>query len=72
MGLDDLPADCLAFHAGTRLENDQIVTAGGRVLGLTCLKPTLAEAIDSVYAAAEKVTFENMHYRSDIGKTLGK
>ena len=70
-GLDVLPDDCLVFHAGTRRQDHQVVTAGGRVLGLTSIKPTLDEALTAVYAAAEKVTFQGMHYRRDIGRTPG-
>ncbi len=68
-GLDEVPDGCLVFHAGTRLKDGRIVTAGGRVLGLTMVAPTLAEAIDRVYEAAGHISFENMHYRRDIGKT---
>ena len=53
------------------IEPGQVVTAGGRVLGLTSIKPTLDEALTAVYAAAEKVTFQGMHYRRDIGRTPG-
>ena len=56
------------FHAGTKkLEGGTLVTSGGRVLGLSVTAPTLREAIDGAYAAAEKLSFENMHYRRDIG-----
>ena len=56
------------FHAGTKkLRDGTLVTNGGRVLGLSVTAPTLREAIDRAYAAAEKVSFENMHYRRDIG-----
>lgn len=71
-GLDELPDDCLVFHAGTRLHEGQLVTAGGRVLGLTCVRPSLDEAIDAVYASAANVYFQDMHYRHDIGRTLSK
>ena len=71
-GLDGLPDDCLAFHAGTRFQEGQYVTAGGRVLGLTCVRPSLDEAIDAVYAAASHVDFQDMHYRHDIGRTLSR
>ena len=68
-GLDKLPTDCLAFHAGTRRESGKVVTSGGRVLGLTLIAPTLEEAIDAAYSAAANVSFEHMHYRRDIGRT---
>lgn len=56
------------FHAGTRLHNGQCVTAGGRVLGVTAPGSDLREAISRVYAAVEKIHFEGIHYRRDIGK----
>lgn len=60
----------LVFHAGTKLdENGRIVTAGGRVLGVTALAKTLPEAIDRAYAAVSCISFQNSHYRNDIGRT---
>ena len=47
----------------------QIVTAGGRVLGVTALGGTLDEAIDNAYAAAKPISFTGMHFRTDIGRT---
>lgn len=55
------------FHAGTRVQDRQLMTAGGRVLGVTAAAEDLPSAIDRAYAAASKVTFEGMHYRKDIG-----
>jgi phosphoribosylamine--glycine ligase len=55
------------FHAGTaRSDDDTLVTAGGRVLDVTALAPTLAQARDRAYEAAARISFEGMHYRSDI------
>jgi phosphoribosylamine--glycine ligase len=60
------------FHAGTRLENDQFVTDGGRVLGVTAVQQDLASAMMLAYEAVNKIHFEGMHYRRDIGaKGLG-
>ena len=56
------------FHAGTRLRDGQYVTAGGRVLGVTASGNDLREAISRVYAAVEKIHFEGIHYRRDIGR----
>jgi phosphoribosylamine--glycine ligase len=58
----------IAFHAGTRRDGDRLVTAGGRVLGITAVSHSgsLREAVSSVYAAVSAVTFEGMHYRRDI------
>lgn len=58
----------VVFHAGTQLKNNKIVTSGGRVLGVTGLGNTVKEAIDKTYKAVEKIDFEGMHYRRDIGQ----
>lgn len=55
------------FHAGTRLEGGELVTAGGRVLGVTAVAETLLAAVKDAYAAADHIHFEGMHKRSDIG-----
>ncbi len=63
--------DCFVFHAGTKLdEKGEIVTSGGRVLGVTALGRDLKEARDNAYKAQELVTFENKYYRHDIGKAI--
>jgi phosphoribosylamine--glycine ligase len=54
------------FHAGTALKDGLVVTNGGRVLGVTAWRPTLAEARAAAYAAVEKISFEGAHYRRDI------
>ena len=56
------------FHAGTRLAGSELVTSGGRVLGVTASGDDLAAAIQHTYAAVEKIGFEGMHYRHDIGR----
>ncbi len=61
-------ADIVVFHAGTKLEDEKIVTNGGRVLGVTAVGQTLEAAIEKAYEAVPKIYFENMHYRKDIGK----
>jgi phosphoribosylamine---glycine ligase len=58
------------FHAGTANDQDKVVTAGGRVLGVTATGSTLKEARVNAYKAAEKVTFTNKYARSDIGKAI--
>ncbi|MDR1735155.1 MAG: phosphoribosylamine--glycine ligase [Oscillospiraceae bacterium] len=59
----------LLFHAGTKRAADgTLLTAGGRVLGVTSVCPTLPEAISTAYASAEQVTFEGVHKRTDIGQ----
>ena len=61
------------YHAGTALRDDgEIVTAGGRVLNVTALAPTLAEARVRAYEAVSKIAFDGMFYRSDIAtRALG-
>jgi phosphoribosylamine---glycine ligase len=55
------------FHAGTRLEGDQFLTDGGRVLGVTATEKDLASAMMLAYEAVNKIHFDGMHYRRDIG-----
>ena len=55
------------FHAGTRLLNGTIATAGGRVLGVTAGGSDLAATLENTYQAVDKIRFEGMHYRRDIG-----
>ncbi|MCX8036755.1 MAG: phosphoribosylamine--glycine ligase [Candidatus Sumerlaeia bacterium] len=66
-GLDEAEKEALVFHAGTARKDGQIVTNGGRVLGVTALGDTLAEAQKKAYAALEKIHFEGIYYRRDIG-----
>ena len=67
-GLDEAGETATVFHAGTKLVDGQIVTAGGRVLGVTATADTLEAAIDKAYQAADKITFTDMHMRRDIGQ----
>lgn len=69
-GLEDLGGDILIDHAGTRLEDGRLVTAGGRVLAVGALGDDLADARRRAYAAAGKVSFDGMHYRTDIGASI--
>ncbi len=55
------------FHSGTKMAENQIVTAGGRVLAVTALAPQLPLAIDRAYEAVGKITFDGAYYRKDIG-----
>lgn len=68
-GLDAAAAlpDVKVFHAGTKLQGDFVVTDGGRVLGVTALGDTLADAKRRAYEGVEKIRFAGMHYRTDIG-----
>jgi phosphoribosylamine--glycine ligase len=67
-GIEDVDAEVTVFHAGTR-RNDagELVTAGGRVLGVTATGPTLADARAKAYANVERIRFEGAHFRRDIG-----
>ncbi|WP_020472167.1 phosphoribosylamine--glycine ligase [Zavarzinella formosa] len=68
-GLDEaakLP-DVKVFHAGTKREDNRVVTDGGRVLGVTALGDTLADARKRAYEAVAKISFKGAHYRTDIG-----
>lgn len=58
------------FHAGTKLEGDQIVTNGGRVVGITATGKDLKEARANAYKATEWITFKNKYMRTDIGKAI--
>jgi len=66
-GLERVDPDVLVFHAGTKRDGEALVTSGGRVLGVTALGATLAEAQQKAYANAARIRFEGMHYRTDIG-----
>ena len=65
--MGELTGNTEVFVAGAKLENGRLLTSGGRVLGVTSVAPTLAEAIDTAYENAAKITFENAYYRKDIG-----
>jgi len=60
--------DIEVFHAGTRIEDSDIITDGGRVLGVTAMAPEFKQARQKAYNAIEKIKFEGMQYRKDIGK----
>lgn len=66
-GLDDVQ-DALVFHAGTAVKDGDIVTSGGRVLGVTALGRDIAEARAKAYAEADRIRFKGKHYRTDIAK----
>ena len=55
------------FHSGTAIRQGTLVTAGGRVLGMTAIAPDLKEALGRAYSALAEVSFEGMQYRRDIG-----
>ena len=70
-GLEAAEETAVVFHAGTKLgPQGEYLTNGGRVLGVTATGGTLAQAIDAAYAAARKISFEKMHFRTDIGRAF--
>ncbi|MFH1994256.1 MAG: phosphoribosylamine--glycine ligase, partial [Nitrospinota bacterium] len=66
-GLDDVGGG-VVFQAGTKLSGKNIVTNGGRVLGVTSRGATLAEASDNAYKIVSKISWDGLHYRRDIGR----
>ena len=65
-GLEHTPNGVIVFHAGTRQENGRVVTAGGRVLGVTALAGDLSSARQRAYDAVENINFEGRQFRRDI------
>ncbi len=69
-GIDgaDMEPDIVVFNAGTKIENNKLVTNGGRVLGVSATGENLEDALTKAYKAIKKISFEGMQYRRDIGK----
>jgi phosphoribosylamine--glycine ligase len=67
-GLPEPQEDVRVFHAGTALADGRVVTSGGRVLCVTALGPNVRSAQRRAYEVAERIRFEGMHYRRDIGQ----
>ena len=69
-GLDEngQTANCFVYHAGTKLDDETFLTAGGRVLGVTATAETLPEALETAYAGVKTISFQDAHYRKDIGQ----
>jgi len=63
-------SDSIVFHAGTTLKGDKIITNGGRVMAITSFGDTIEEALKKSYSSIEKIHFENMNFRKDIGFDL--
>ena len=66
-GLDNVDDSIVVFHSGTKFVDQDIVTNGGRVLGVCSRGKTVEDAANNVYANIDKISFEKMHYRRDIG-----
>ncbi len=68
-GLENVDPECMVFHSGTGLGDEgQLISTGGRVLCIVSTGKTLREARDKAYTEMEKVHFEGIYYRSDIGR----
>ena len=59
--------DTVVFQAGTAVKDDQVVTSGGRVLGITSLGEDLEDALSKAYIAVETISYQGAFYRNDIG-----
>jgi phosphoribosylamine--glycine ligase len=67
-----LPENVICFHAGTKTENGNILTSGGRVLGLTAWAEDIKSAIKGVYVGIQSFSFAGMQYRKDIARKVLK
>ena len=63
---EELPANTVCFHAGTKINSGQVITAGGRVFGVTAWAESLAKSVKSAYDGVDKINFDGMQYRTDI------
>jgi phosphoribosylamine---glycine ligase len=61
-------SEVVVFHAGTARRNGRLVTSGGRVLGVTARAPDLRQALERAYQTVQRITWEGVHYRTDIGR----
>lgn len=64
--------DSVAFHAGTKLQENKITSAGGRVMSITSYGNSIEEALEKSYSSVKKIKYENKYFRNDIGKDLLK
>lgn len=67
-GMDKLDDDIILFHNGTAINDDKLVTDGGRVLSVTSLGETIDDARKKIYSNIEKIEFDGKYYRKDIGE----
>ncbi|MGB1043425.1 MAG: phosphoribosylglycinamide synthetase C domain-containing protein, partial [Tenacibaculum sp.] len=68
-GLENVE-NSIVFHAGTTIADDKTVTSGGRVIAVTSFGNTIEEALSVSYQNIEKISFDKMNYRKDIGFDL--
>lgn len=69
-GIETLDESIIIFHNGTKYDNGKLVTNGGRVLSITCLGKDIDEARKNIYNNVDKIYFDGMNFRKDIGKDL--
>lgn len=69
-GLENLDKDIVVFHSGTKMLDNNLVTNGGRVLGITAKASSVEDAAKKVYENIKRINFEGMHYRNDIGMEI--
>ena len=69
-GLDEDPGT-MVFQAGTKVQDGKLVTAGGRVLAVTSVAPSLREAVERAYLRVRGIAFQGAHFRSDIASDIG-
>jgi phosphoribosylamine--glycine ligase len=62
--------DSIVFHAGTKTENNNIVTAGGRVIAVSSYGTNMKDALETSYANAKNILFDKKYYRKDLGFDL--
>jgi phosphoribosylamine--glycine ligase len=66
----ELVSESIVFHAGTKLNGNNIVSSGGRVLAVTSLAKTIQDAVAKSYKSIDKIHFDKMNFRKDIGQDL--
>jgi phosphoribosylamine--glycine ligase len=66
----DAVDESFVFHAGTTIKDDKVVTNGGRVMAVTSFGATIEEALEKSYRSIDKIHFDQMNYRKDIGFDL--
>jgi len=62
--------ESIVFHAGTTINDNKVVTSGGRVMAITSFGDSIKEALEKSYSSIDKISFDNIDYRKDIGFDL--